>query len=321
MFDIEADKTIVLADSNTVKLLPGLGLDLLPRIVIPSGDENKNIQTLSFVWSELADMKATRHSLLVNAGGGMVCDLGGMAASTFKRGMRFINIPTTLLAMVDASAGGKVGINHCGVKNLVGLFNEPERVLLRMETLCSLDVHNILSGYAEMIKHGLLSGQNLYEKTLSFDILNEDVRALEQLVYENIAFKNSVVSDDFRESGKRKILNFGHTVGHAIEALLGGSQLHGYCVAWGMLVAAYLSVTKAGFPREELTRLQSIVRELYGVVPVDCKSYDRLYELMSNDKKNKGERVNFTLLRSIGEAITDCDVSRDDIFEAIDFIR
>lgn len=321
MFDIEADKTIILADGNTVKLLPGLGLDHEPRIVIPSGDENKNIQTLSFVWDELAKMNATRHSLLVNVGGGMVCDLGGMAASTFKRGMRFINIPTTLLAMVDASAGGKVGINHSGVKNLVGVFNEPERVVLRIELLKSLDIKNLLSGYAEMLKHGLLSGSELYAKTLGFDILGEDMVGLEELVNENITFKKSVVDEDFRESGKRKILNFGHTVGHAVEAYLEGSRSHGYCVAWGMVVAAYLSVTKAGFPREELTRLQGIVRELYGVVPVDCKSYDRLYELMSNDKKNEGGRVNFTLLRDIGEAITDCDVSRDEIFEAIDFIR
>ena len=321
MFDIEADKTIILADGNTVKLLPALGLDYEPRIVIPSGDEHKNIQTLSFVWDELAKMNATRHSLLVNVGGGMVCDLGGMTASTFKRGMRFINIPTTLLAMVDASAGGKVGINHSGVKNLVGVFNEPEKVVLKTELLKSLDTKNLLSGYAEMLKHGLLSGSELYAKTLGFDILGEDMVGLEELVNENITFKKSIVDEDFRESGKRKILNFGHTVGHAVEAYLEGSRLHGYCVAWGMVVAAYLSVTKAGFPREELTRLQGIVRELYDVVPVDCKSYDRLYELMSNDKKNEGGRVNFTLLRDIGEAITDCDVSRDEIFEAIDFIR
>lgn len=321
MFDIEADKTIILADGNTVKLLPALGLDHEPRIVIPSGDEHKNIQTLSFVWDELAKMNATRHSLLVNVGGGMVCDLGGMAASTFKRGMRFINIPTTLLAMVDASAGGKVGINHSGVKNLVGVFNEPEKVVLKTELLKSLDTKNLLSGYAEMLKHGLLGGRKLYETTLGFDILGEDIVGLEELVTENIAFKKSIVAEDFRESGRRKILNFGHTVGHAVESLLGGKELHGYCVAWGMVVAAYLSVVRTCFPREELTRLQGIVRELYGVVPVDCKSYDRLYELMSNDKKNEGGRVNFTLLRDIGEAITDCDVSRDEIFEAIDFIR
>ena len=315
------DKPIVLADSNTVRLLPQLSLDREERIVIPAGDENKTLQTLSFVWDCLQALHATRHTLLYNVGGGMVCDLGGMAASTYMRGMRFINIPTSLLAMVDASAGGKVGINYGGVKNLIGVFNEPLKVEIKTELLRDLDMRNMLSGYAEMIKHGLIGGEELLNKTLSYDIEKRDLQELDELVRLNIELKGRVVREDFRESGRRKVLNLGHTFGHAIEAYLEGRELHGYCVAWGLVVAAYLSVIKMGFPQTELTRLAHIIKNIYGNLPIDCKAYERLYDLMQSDKKNEGSRINFTLLRRIGEPVINCDVTREEIFEAIDFMR
>ena len=319
--ELNADQIILLADTNTVKLLPELNLENKETIVIPAGEQNKNLQTLATIWDELLCRNATRHTLLINIGGGMVCDLGGMAASTYMRGMRFINIPTTLLSMVDASAGGKVGINHLGVKNLIGVFNQPERVELHIELLKSLDMPNMLSGYAEMIKHGLISGQELLNRTLAYDIEKRDLSELDQLVRMNIEVKSGVVRDDFRESGRRKVLNLGHTFGHALEAHLEGHLPHGYCVAWGLVVAAYLSVVKMGFPQTELTRLQHIVKELYGVLPIDCKAYDHLYDLMLKDKKNESNRLNFTLLSQVGEPVVNCDIKRDEIFEAIDFLR
>ncbi len=320
MFGAEADKTIVLADSNTERLLEKLGLENLPRIVVAAGEQSKSLESLSLIWQRLMEFGATRKSLLVNVGGGMITDLGGFAASTYKRGIDFVNIPTTLLAMTDASIGGKVGIDFGGMKNQVGAFAEARDVIINVGLLESLDFKNRLSGFAEMLKHGFLDGESLLRKTYAFDLDKFDLRELEELIGESRRVKMNVVEKDLRESGLRKVLNFGHTAGHAFEEL-GEGLLHGYCVAWGMVVAAYLSVVLTGFPKEELTMLRHYVRENYGELPFDCSHYDRLYELMKGDKKNWGDRINFTLLKAVGEAVTDVKVEKELIFEAIDFLR
>lgn len=325
MLGVDADMAIVLADSNTQALLQRLELqDIDHIIIVPAGDEHKSLCSLQSVWDNLIKFGASRRSLLVNVGGGMITDLGGMAAATYMRGMPFVNIPTTLLAMVDASVGGKTGINYGGAKNVIGVFAEPARVVLHPELLDTLPVRQRLSGYAEMVKHGLLAGNGLLDDTLCFDIDRCDTAELGPLIERNIQFKQSVVQTDPHESGPRKALNLGHTVGHAIEALLierGRSAEHGFCVAWGLIAAAYLSVIMTGFPREQLTRLTAFVRETYGPPPVSCDDYDRLYSLMQRDKKNSDHNINFTLLSDVGHPLVDCRVERDEIFEAIDYQR
>lgn len=324
-FGDDFDLRIVLADSNTVSLLPKLGLQDIPYIMtVPAGDEHKTLGSLQSVWDNLIQFGASRRSLLINVGGGMITDLGGFAASTFKRGMQFVNIPTTLLAMVDASIGGKTGINYGGAKNMIGAFASPLKVELHVELLETLPMRQRLSGFAEMIKHGLLSGPELLNRTMAFDLDKFDLSELKPLIESNIAYKQRVVEADPREASLRKTLNFGHTAGHAFEALLlekGRPTEHGFCVAWGMVVAAYISVVKLGLASELLTRLNAFVRETYGPLPFDCKAYDRLYELMLEDKKNHDNKILFTLLSEVGNQKTDCEVTRNEIFEAIDFMR
>lgn len=320
MFGAEVDKTIVLVDSNTESLLGKLGLESLPRIVVAAGEASKSLENLSMIWRKLMELGATRRSMLVNVGGGMITDLGGFAASTYERGIDFVNIPTTLLAMTDASTGGKVGINFGGMKNQVGAFAEARDVIINVSLLESLDFKNRISGFAEMLKHGFLDGKELLGKTYAFDLDRFDLGELEELIAESRRVKKNIVDKDLRESGLRKVLNFGHTAGHAFEEL-GEGLLHGYCVAWGMVVAAYLSVVLTGFPKEELTKLRHFVRENYGELPFDCSHYERLYELMKGDKKNWGDRINFTLLKAVGEPVADVSVEKELIFEAIDFLR
>ncbi len=237
------DKLFVLTDEHTHPLcLPIIsGFDCMKdaiEICIGAEDVNKTLETLAKVWKALGDQGATRHSLLINLGGGMVTDLGGFAASTFKRGIKYINIPTTLLAMVDASVGGKTGINFNGLKNEVGVFSPAEFVLIDTSFLKSLDTYNLLSGYAEMLKHGIISTTDHWAELLNFDMDNIDYTALQALVAQSVQIKENIVEQDPYEKGIRKALNLGHTVGHAFESLALETNhpvLHGYAVAWGIV--------------------------------------------------------------------------------------
>ena len=217
------DKLFILVDEHTKQLcLPLISrLECLKNayiITIGPEDIHKNLETLAHVWKELSDQGATRHSLMINLGGGMVTDLGGFAASTFKRGFQYINIPTTLLAMVDASVGGKTGINFNGLKNEVGVFSPAECVLIDTQFLKSLDIQNLLSGYAEMLKHGLLSSKEDWAELLCFDISDPDYATLQTLVAKSVNVKEQIVNEDPTEKGIRKALNLGHTMGHAFES-------------------------------------------------------------------------------------------------------
>ena len=325
---IEHDKLFLLTDETTlgccypvVKDLPCLaGVKV---ITIGATDTNKTLDNLAYVWTQLGNGGGTRHSLMVNLGGGMITDLGGFAASTFKRGIKYINIPTTLLSMVDASVGGKTGINFNGLKNEIGVFNSPQRVIIDTEFLRTLDYENICSGYAEMLKHGLISDVESYAELLDFDLDKVDYAHLAQMVGKSVAVKERVVEEDPFEHGIRKALNLGHTAGHAFEswALSRKPYLHGYAVAWGLICELYLSCTKTGFPTDKMRQTVQFIKRYYGALPITCDDYEELYEYMTHDKKNTAGIINFTLLGGIGDIRINQTATKEEIFEMLDFFR
>ena len=326
--ECEHDRIFLLADETTAQLcLPVVeGFSCLngaQRIIIGATDTHKTIESLSQVWEELGKKGATRHTLLINIGGGMVTDLGGFAASTFKRGINYINIPTTLLSMVDASVGGKTGINFRGLKNEIGVFNNAASVILDTQFLRTMDRENILSGYAEMLKHGLISNEPMWAELMNFDVEKPDLGKLRQMVADSVAVKQRIVTEDPTEQGIRKALNLGHTAGHAFEslALTRKPVLHGYAVAWGLVCELYLSCIKTGFPTDKMRQTVSFIREHYGKMQITCDDYPTLLELMTHDKKNYGGIINFTLLGGIGDIRINQSATKEEIYEALDFYR
>lgn len=321
----------LLTDSNTRTLV-------LPRLLeqseaarqatvieIPTGDVNKNISSLTAVWSALVAGGATRRSLLVNLGGGMVTDLGGFAAATFKRGIPFINLPTTLLGAVDAAVGGKTGINFDGLKNEIGAFRKAEQVIISTIFFSTLPPTEMLSGYGEMLKHGLLSSREEFAALLAYDPLEGDLEALLPLLERNVKVKRDVVEQDPTEKGLRKALNLGHTPGHAFESWAMARRKpvpHGYAVAWGLLVDLILSHMLEGFPSELVGAYSTRLRELYGSLPIGCNDYDALIGYMRHDKKNdSADAINFTLLDAPGHVHLDAIVPEATIREALDLFR
>ncbi|MBN2742856.1 MAG: 3-dehydroquinate synthase [Marinilabiliaceae bacterium] len=323
------DKVFVLTDDNSFRYcyprIAGVkGIDAARTIVIESGDDHKHIEAVAKVWKALSNGGADRKSVLINLGGGMPTDLGGFAAATFKRGIRFINIPTTLLSQVDASVGGKTGINFEGFKNEIGVFQQADAVLVDTQFFETLDSDNLVSGFAEMIKHTLIYTSQGWNDLKSFDILNPDFVRLKQLVAESISIKDFFVEADPREQGIRKALNFGHTLGHAIEsfALKAGSpMLHGHAVAYGMIGELYLSVTKLGFPRAEADAISAEISRVYGHFPVLAEHNDVIFEWTRHDKKNEDDRINFSLLKAIGQVEVNVNCSKADILDAMDYYR
>jgi len=288
-------------------------------IAIDEGDIHKNLHAVEHVWNELQQQGATRHSLLINLGGGMVTDLGGFAASTFKRGMQFINIPTTLLAMIDASVGGKTGINFGGLKNEIGVFSNANSVILDTIFLQTLDHENILSGYAEMLKHSLISNDAMWAELISGDSLAVSGESIEK----SVAVKQRIVMEDPTEQGIRKALNLGHTIGHAFESLALERRpvLHGYAVAWGLVVELYLCCVKTGFPQDKMRQTVNFIKTHYGRMAINCDDYPHLIELMHHDKKNVGNDIIFTLLGNIGDIRINQTATEEEIREALDFYR
>ena len=337
------DRRFVLVDETTRQLcLPLIRsyacLDGAEVITISAGDEHKSLQSVSHVWQELQRMGATRHSLLINLGGGMVTDLGGFAASTFKRGLRFINIPTTLLAMVDASVGGKTGFNFGGLKNEVGLFSDACSVIIATRFLRTMDCQNLLSGYAEMLKNGLIGrhadvrqdssaasdDEAMWAELLTFDIESPDLDVLSRMIRDSVDVKERIVMADPTEQGLRKALNLGHTVGHAFESLALTKEpiLHGYAVAWGLVCELYLSCIKCGFPVSQMRQTVSFITQHYGRMAITCDDYPTLLSLMSHDKKNlTADEINFTLLGGIGDVHINQTATREEIEETLDFLR
>ena len=326
--ECKADRIFILNDKTTHQLcLPVIkDCDYLQGaevITIEAGDTNKTLDSVVHVWSELQRLGATRHSLLINLGGGMVTDLGAFAASTFKRGISIINIPTTLLSMVDASVGGKTGFNFGGLKNEIGVFRNADCVILDTVFLKTMDEENILSGYAEMLKHGLISTEAHWAELMNFDIEHPNLKELGDLVAKSVQVKERIVTEDPTEKGIRKALNLGHTVGHAFEslALQRKPVLHGYAVAWGLICELYLSVAKTGFPVEKMRQMTRFIFDHYGRMPITCDDYPTLLELMTHDKKNIGTSINFTLMGGIGDIRINQTATKEEIEEALDFYR
>lgn len=326
--ECEHDRIFVLVDETTNKLCWSLVKDYLclkdaQTIIIGATDRRKNLDTLVHVWESLQQGKATRHSLLINLGGGMVTDLGGFAASTYKRGINFINIPTTLLAMVDASVGGKTGINFGGLKNEIGVFNDAEFVLLDTNWLRTLDEENIRSGYAEMLKHGLIADDTMWAELINFNLAQPNLRQLASMLNKSVRIKERIVTEDPHEKGIRKALNLGHTFGHAFESWAMKRQpvLHGYAVAFGLIAELYLATTQTDFPTERMRQTVNFIRAYYGSLPITCNDYPELIELMHHDKKNHGNEINVTLLGGIGDIRIDQTITEEDIKEALDFFR
>lgn len=323
------DRVFVLTDHNTrdkcwgrIEKCPALGDATL--ISIPPGDDNKTIDTLSMVWRRLGEHGATRHSCVVNLGGGVVTDLGGMAAATFKRGINFINVPTTLLAMTDASAGGKTGVNFNGLKNEVGVFADSHCTIIDTAFLATLDDRELRSGYAEMLKHSLLKDRETWAELMNYDLDHPDLHSLGGMVAKSIEVKRLVVEQDPLEQGLRKALNLGHTIGHALESLAmrrGKPMPHGYAVAYGMVCELYMSARLTGLDTNVLHQTTRYIREYYGRPDITCNDYDELMELMSHDKKNIAGSIRFTLLGDIGDIRIDQTATRGDIEEALDFLR
>lgn len=336
----EHDRVFVLTDDTTHECcLPKVAAllaqyDAVP-ITIAHGDQHKTLAALGDVWTALQQGGATRHSLLINLGGGMITDLGGFAAATFKRGINFINIPTTLLAMVDAAVGGKTGINFGGLKNEIGAFADARFVIINTCFLDTLDAENLCSGYAEMLKHALISDERMWTEHVNFDLSQPDLAELQRMVAESIAVKERIVAEDPHEHGIRKALNFGHTIGHALEEFAlqqaGGAVvsiapkkrplLHGYAVAFGLIGELYMSARKVGFPTERLHQTTRFIRENYAQTEFTCNDYPTLLNLMRHDKKNTSGVINFTLLHNIGDIRINQTATDEEICEALDFIR
>ena len=323
------DKFFILTDSNTNKNCLNMLHCSEPIanahiITIKADDTNKNIESTAHVWKELSDNGCTRHSCLINIGGGMVTDLGGFAASTFKRGSDFINIPTTLLSMVDASVGGKTGINFNGLKNEIGVFNDAKAVIIDTAFLKTLDQHNICSGYAEMLKHSLLKDYKMWVQHINFNLYSPDFDPLLNMIKESVEVKERIVSEDPHESGIRKALNLGHTAGHAFESYAMHTNrpiLHGDAVAYGIICELYLSHALQGFPLDKMRQTVNFIKENYGRMNITCDDYESLYSLMKHDKKNTGNEINFTLLKDVGDIKINQTVSKELILESLDFYR
>ncbi len=321
----------VIIDSNTATfVLPRLKAEskvIADALIIKtkSGDEHKGIETVSEIWKQLCDAEFTRNSLIINVGGGVITDMGAFAAATFKRGIRFINIPTTLLGAVDASIGGKTGVNFNGLKNEIGVFKEADSVIISTTFFNTLTDAELRAGYAEMLKHAMISSEDEYNRLMTFDVTSQNWDRLLELLQENVEVKSRIVEEDPTEQGIRKALNFGHTAGHAFEELAMERKspvTHGYAVAFGMVVETILSVMKAGFPSDKMHVFAAYIKSNYGVYNISCRDYDRLIELMRHDKKNySADSINFTLLTGIGKPEIDNAVGVDEIKAALDIYR
>ena len=321
-------KLFILVDSNThqfclSKFMSELETNLEIEIIeIENGEVYKTIDTCVGVWNALSELNADRKSLMINLGGGVVTDLGAFVASTFKRGIQYINVPTSLLSMVDASVGGKTGVDLGSLKNQVGVINTGAMVLIDTSFLETLPGNELRSGYAEMLKHGLIQDEGYWNELLDTSTLSID--DLDDLIYKSVIIKNDIVAEDPNEDGKRKTLNYGHTIGHAIESLFLEDQdkttlLHGEAIAVGMVLATYISHKKLEFPVEKLETVKDTMSNLYGKVVFEKQDYEQIISLLKFDKKNSHGNVNFVLLNDIGNPIIDCKVDNELIYEAFDY--
>jgi len=320
-------KVFILTDRNTgEQCLPLLVADMpsdfkYDIIEVDPGEENKNIDFCIGIWKMLLDFGADRNSLLINLGGGVVTDMGGFAASTFKRGIDFVQMPTTLLSQVDASVGGKTGIDMDSVKNIIGTFTQPKAVFINSDFLKTLSKRQLISGYAEMIKHAFIFDADYFRdvKEIDFDHIDEE------LIYRSVGIKNKVVTQDPKEQGLRKILNFGHTIGHAVETYSlekdARPLLHGEAIAVGMICEAYLSNQYNGLGEGQLTEVVEAIRKTFPDYNLKAESFDTLIQIMRNDKKNDDDKIGFALLTKIGHCDFNHYLDADKIKSALTYYQ
>jgi len=315
----------ILVDENSMeccypKFIPFLETDKRIEVIeIESGEINKNLETCAGVWNAMTELEADRKSLLITLGGGVITDLGGFVASTYKRGIDFVNIPTTLLSMVDASVGGKTGVDLGVLKNQIGLFVNPEMVIIDEDYLATLNERESRSGIAEIIKYGLTYDTKVLNQLKSFNHLT-----LNNLIHRSIEIKNEVVLEDPKENGLRKILNFGHTLGHAIESYFLESKdkenlTHGEAIAIGMVCESYLSSEVLSLPKEKVLEVKNMITSMYEKVLIKPSDYAAILDLLKHDKKNVNGQVNFVLLNDFEKYQLDCIVSNELIIESIEF--
>ncbi|WP_268223309.1 3-dehydroquinate synthase [Sinomicrobium oceani] len=323
-------KVFILTDENTHQhclshFMANMPADFTAEVIeIEAGEIHKNIETCSQVWQVLSEMGADRKSVLINVGGGVVTDLGGFVASTFMRGIDFVNIPTSLLAMVDASVGGKTGVDLGALKNQVGVINVPDILIVDTDMLRTLPPEQMRSGLAEMLKHGLIYDENYWNAFLDLSAFQLD--DLDTLIRDSIIIKNKIVMQDPREAGLRKTLNFGHTLGHAIESYFlqnpdKPTLLHGEAIAIGMILETFLSAELEGFPHEKLEQVTSVILSYFRKVEIETEDLEHIIAYLKYDKKNSHGNINFVLLKDIGSPVIDVRTDNEKILRSFAYYK
>lgn len=320
----------LIVDSNTNKyciphFMAHLETELSIEIIeIEPGEQNKTVDTCVGVWNALSELGADRKSLIINLGGGVVTDLGGFVACTFKRGIKYINVPTSLLAMVDASVGGKTGVDLGSLKNQVGVINSGDMVLIDTSFLGTLPQNHLKSGLAEMLKHGLIKSRTYWNQLI--DLSKFTIDDLDELIYDSVVIKKDIVTKDPFEINERKHLNFGHTLGHAIESYFLSKDnktelLHGEAIAIGMILECFISTKLLDFPKDDCALVKKVMLNFFKKVDIYASDYDAIIDLLKYDKKNEHGNVNFVLLEAIGMPHVDCLVDNQLIVEAFEYYQ
>lgn len=292
-------------------------------IIIPSGEESKSIKSATYIWDKLLKNNADRKSLLINLGGGVLTDIGGFVASTYMRGIDFINIPTTLLSMVDASVGGKTGIDFGGIKNVIGTFTQPIAVICNTQFLETLPNREFISGFGEIVKHGLIADKKYFQFVSAKKPKEFTEKELTQIILQSIKIKARIVESDEKETGNRRLINFGHTIGHALEALsleTNHPLLHGEAIGIGMLAEAKLSELAGYISNADLEIIKQSIINAGLPISISHFSRDKILQIMQHDKKNEDKSMNFTLLKEIGKGIINQSPPENQIANALDFI-
>ena len=325
ILSLNPSRTFVIVDENTKEHCLPLFHESVnvayETLEIKSGEVNKNLTTATLLWNQLIEKGCDRSSLVINLGGGVIGDMGGFVASTYMRGIRFIQMPTTLLSQVDASIGGKLGIDHQGYKNMIGTFQNPALVWIHTPFLETLDKREILSGFAEVIKHALISSKPMWEKIKNLDGNNLGGN-WSDLVARSVKIKNAIVTEDPKEGGLRKVLNFGHTIGHAIESLFLGTErhlLHGEAIAKGMICEGYMAFKSKRISIIEMEEMNTLLESLYDLPTIQSTQIEDIISLVKKDKKNTDGQVNFSLLSGIGSCDYDVQVPTPLIRESLTF--
>ncbi len=314
-------KIAVLVDENTAQYCYPIVKNHLPDhtlITIKSGEEHKDLDTCQVIWRQLTEKAFDRKSLVINLGGGVIGDMGGFCAATYKRGIDFLNLPTTLLSQVDASVGGKLGVDFAGFKNHIGVFQDPQMVIIYPKFLSTLPFIELRSGFAEVIKHHLIYDNEGWSNLINITL---DKQPWPSVIRHSTIVKSKIVEADPLESGLRKILNFGHTIGHAVESfhldIPEKKLLHGEAIAIGMIAETYLSVIKTGLPQSDYEAISDFLIRQYNTKPIAESNFEEISALALQDKKNEGGIINCSLLSSIGKSVYDIPINREEIHQAL----